>query len=181
MPQRSGRSWQAERMQDGMRIRPARQGDEAAVAAAYNEGIADRQATFETAPRTPEDAEPWLEGALPYLVAERDGEVIAFARVTPYADRCAYAGVGEYGIYVARAARGAGAGAELLEALCAESERAGLHKLIGKLFPENEASRALARRCGFHEVGLHRRHAQLDGVWRDVLVVERLLGEAAAA
>jgi phosphinothricin acetyltransferase len=162
-------------------IRPARAGDEEAVAAIYNEGIAERQATFETDPRSAADVAGWLDAGLPYLVAERDGTVIGFARVTPYTDRCVYAGVGEYGIYLARAARGQGAGARLLEALCAEAERAGLHKLTSKLFPANAASRALAARCGFREVGLHLRHARLDGEWRDVVVVERLLGEAANA
>jgi len=166
-------------MTAAVRIRPARAGDEPAVADVYNRGIAERQATFETDPRSAEEVARWLGGQLPYLVAERDGAVLGFARVTPYADRCAYAGIGEYGIYLAPEARGQGVGASLLDALCAESERAGLHKLTGKLFPANRASRAVAACCGFREVGLHRRHARLDGEWRDVLVVERLLGEAA--
>jgi L-amino acid N-acyltransferase YncA len=77
------------------------------------------------------------------------------------------------------AARLRGIGRRLLEALAADAERAGYWKLIGRLFPENEASRALMRGCGFSEVGVHRRHGRLDGAWRDVLIVERLLGEAA--
>jgi len=69
-------------------------------------------------------------------------------------------------------------GRELLEALCEASERAGRFKLVGKLFADNEASRALCRACGFAEVGVHRRQGQLEGRWRDVLVVERLLSPA---
>jgi phosphinothricin acetyltransferase len=82
-------------------------------------------------------------------------------------------------VYVERSARGAGAGARLLEALAKRCEARGFHKLVGKLFTSNEASATLVRRCGFRDVGVHLRHARLEGEWRDVLVVERLLREAA--
>ena len=162
------------------RTRPARAGDAPAIARIYNDGIAGRQATFETRPRSADEIAAWLGDGLPLLVAERDdGTVAGFARVTPYSDRCVYEGVGEYGIYVDAAARGGGVGTALLEALARAAEEAGYHKLTSKLFTSNAASLALARRCGFHEVGIHRRHGRLDGEWRDVLVVERLLGDAA--
>jgi L-amino acid N-acyltransferase YncA len=66
----------------------------------------------------------------------------------------------------------------LAEALAAEAVRNEFHKLLGKLFTDNLASIRLVKRCGFSSVGTHRRHGQLDGKWRDVLVVERLLGVA---
>ena len=165
-----------------MRIRPARPGDAAAVAAIYNEGIEDREATFETRPREPEEIAAWLEEELPFLVAtDGDGAVVGFARVSAYSDRCVYAGVGEHGVYVARAARGRGTGRALLEALCEAAERDGLYKLTSRVFAGNEASRAVHRAAGFEEVGVQRRHGRLDGEWRDCVLVERLLGEAAAA
>ena len=151
-------------------IRPATTADAPAVAAIYNQGIADRQATFETEPRRPGDLQADL-----LLVSERDGRVVGWAAVAAYSDRCVYAGVGEYTIYVDRAARGAGLGRDLLEALAAAAREAGYYKLVGKLFTTNAASIALARRCGFREVGVHERHGRLDGEWRDVLVVERSL------
>jgi L-amino acid N-acyltransferase YncA len=162
-------------------IRAAAPGDATSIARIYNAGIAGREATFETRERTPEDVAGWLAARGPVLVAERGGEVLGFARVSAYSDREVYAGVGEYGIYLDAAARGTGLGTRLLEALAAAAEAAGYHKLTAKLFTTNAASIALAHRCGFREVGLHLRHARLDGEWRDVLVVERLLGEAAAA
>jgi L-amino acid N-acyltransferase YncA len=161
-----------------MTIRPAQAADAAEIAAIYNEGIESRQATFVTRRHTAADVARWLEAPGPQLVAERDGQVIAFAVVGDYSPVPAYHGVGEFAIYVAGSARGQGVGRELLEALVAASEEAGRFKLLGKLFAENEASRALCRACGFAEVGVHRRHGQLDGRWRDVLVVERLLGPA---
>src|SRR5437762_600654 len=124
-----------------------------AVAAIYNQGIADRDATFETEPRRPGDLQADL-----LLVAERDGRVVGWAAVAAYSDRCVYAGVGEYTIYVDRAARGAGLGRDLLEALAGAARDAGYYKLVGKLFTTNAASIALARRCGFREVGVHERH-----------------------
>ena len=161
-------------------IRAAEPGDVPAITRIYNEGIAGRQATFETRPRDVQDVLQWLDDPAPLLVAERDGQVAGFARVTAYSDREVYAGVGEYGIYLDPAARGGGVGTRLLDALAEAAEGAGYHKLTAKLFTTNQASLALARRCGFRAVGVHRRHARLDGEWRDVLVVERLLGDAAA-
>jgi phosphinothricin acetyltransferase len=157
-------------------VRPARVEDGPAWAQIYNQGIEERQATFETRPRTAAD----LSGQIARtIVAERDGRVVAWASIVPYSPRAAYAGVGEFSIYVDRGARGGGVGGKLLEALCDHAEELGFHKLTSKIFPANEASLALMRRCGFREVGIHRRHAQLDGEWRDVVVVERLLGRAA--
>lgn len=112
-------------------------------------------------------------------MAERNGRVIGWARVSPYDDaHDYYSGVGEATLYVERAARRGGAGGALLGALAAEAERRGYHKLIGKIFNSNQPSIALVRSCGWREVGVHRRHGRLDGEWKDVVVVELLLGEA---
>jgi L-amino acid N-acyltransferase YncA len=164
---------------EAVTIRPARPEDAAAIAAIYNEGIAGRQATFETRPRAADEVAAWFGEDGPLLVAADGDEVLGWARVTAYSDRCVYAGVGEYAVYVAARARGRGVGRELLGALCAEAERRGLHKLIGRMFALNAASRALARAAGFREIGLERRHGQIDGEWRDCVPVERLLGAAA--
>jgi L-amino acid N-acyltransferase YncA len=161
-------------------MRPARAGDAERIAAIYNEGIEERVATFETRPRSDDEVREWLDGSLPVIVAERDGEVVGFARVSPYSDRCVYGGVGEHGVYVARAARGAGLGRALLEEVAAAAERAGLYKLTARIFTTNRASLAVHRAAGFREVGVQWRHGRLDGEWRDVVLVERLLGDAAA-
>jgi L-amino acid N-acyltransferase YncA len=155
-------------------VRPAETADGAAIAEIYNQGIEERQATFETRLRTAADVIERLDRT---LVAEVDGRVVAWAAIVPYSARDAYAGVGEFSIYVERGMRGAGVGRRLLEELCAFAARLGYHKLVSKVFPANEASRALVRSCGFREVGLHRRHARLDGEWRDVVVIERLVDE----
>ena len=129
-----------------MLIRPATEADAGAITAIYNEGIADRVATFETRPREIHEVAAWLSDGLPLLVAEEDGAVLGFARVSAYSDRCVYAGVGEHGVYVARAARGRGVGRRLLEALAAASEQAGYYKLTSRVFADNAASRAVRRR-----------------------------------
>ena len=165
-------------MSDSLTVRAARAGDAEAIVAIYGEGIAGRGATFRTTCPTPADVEAWLRQRGPFLVADRGGRVVAFAAVSDYSDVPAYRGVGEFAIYVAGSARGAGVGRRLLEALCDAAEQDGRFKLIGKIFPENTSSLGLARACGFEEVGTHRRHGRLDGRWRDVTVVERLLGDA---
>ena len=163
-------------------VRRARAGDGLAVAAIYNEGIAERQATFETEPRTADDVAPHLMSqSHPALVADAGDEIVGWAWLTPYSDRPAYARVAEASVYVRTEARGRGIGTSLAEALAAEAERHGFHKLLGKLFTTNAVSLRLVTRCGFREVGVHRAHGRLDGVWRDVVLVERLLGAAREA
>jgi phosphinothricin acetyltransferase len=164
-----------------VRTRAARREDAAAIAVIYNEGIEDRLATFETEPRSAADVLGWLD-AFPVVVAEDgDGDVAAWASAPPYSSRPAYGTVREFSIYVARSARGRGFGRATLVALIAECEGRGWSKLVSRVFPENEASLALCRSLGFREVGVYRRHARLDGRWRDCVIVERLLGEAARA
>jgi L-amino acid N-acyltransferase YncA len=162
-------------------VRAAAPSDAAAVAAIYNEGIADRVATFETRAREPAEVAAWLGDGLPFVVAELDGAVAGFARVSPYSDRCVYSGVGEHGVYVARAARGRGVGRVLLAELCAAAEAAGLYKLTSRVFADNAASIAAHVAAGFEVVGVQRRHGRLDGEWKDCVLVERLLGDAARA
>jgi L-amino acid N-acyltransferase YncA len=162
-----------------MRLRPPVAADVPSLTAVYNEGLAGREATFETTPREPAEVAAWLEQGLPFVVAEQpDGAIAGFARVSAYSDRCVYDGVGEHGVYVAEAARGRGAGRALLDELCAAAERAGYYKLTSRIFTTNAASRALHRAAGFEEVGIQRRHGRLDGEWRDCVLVERLLGAA---
>jgi L-amino acid N-acyltransferase YncA len=161
-------------------VRAAADADAAAIAAIYNQGVAERAATFDTDTCSPDEVRGWLlvDGE-PLLVAERDGEVIGFARVIASKERCALAGVGEYTIYLERDARGHGVGRRLLDALVGAADAAGFWKLQGRMFTTNTASVALARRCGFREVGVYERHGRLDGHWIDLVIVERLLSAAA--
>ena len=161
-----------------MTIRPATAADAEQVVAIYNHGIAERQATFETRPRTSEEVVDWLDGRGPFLVAADDDRVLGFARVSAYSTREAYAGVGEHTVYVSPDARGRNVGFTLLDALAEAAEQAGYHKLTSRVFATNTASRALHHKAGFTEVGIQRRHAKLDGRWVDTVLVERLLGEA---
>jgi L-amino acid N-acyltransferase YncA len=160
------------------RVRPARPQDAAAIARIYNQGIEDRVATFETQPRAEEAVRRWFDGLHPIIVVEEGARVVAFASTSSYRPRECYAGIAEFSVYVAREARGRGAGRRALEALLPAAEAAGFWKLVSRVFVENAASRALLRSVGFREVGTYERHARLDGVWRDVVIVERLLGAA---
>jgi L-amino acid N-acyltransferase YncA len=159
------------------RARAARLTDAAAIAAIYNQGIEDRVGTFETEPRSADQIARWFDGGRPIAVAEdQAGAVIAFASCSSYRDRACYVGIAEFSVYVRRDWRRRGAGRVVLAALIEAASAAGLWKLVSRVFPENTASRALLRRMGFREVGVYQRHGQLDGVWRDCVIVERLLG-----
>ncbi len=159
-----------------MRIRAARAEDAAAVAEIYNVGIRERTSTFETRERQPAEIEERIGSERhPFLVAELDGRLAGFAATSSYSNREAYAGVAECSVYVDPELRGRGVGTTLLEALASEAGLRGFHKLLGKLFTTNEASVRLVRRGGFRVVGTHHRHGELDGEWRDVILVERIL------
>jgi phosphinothricin acetyltransferase len=158
------------------RTRAATPADAAAIAAIYNEGIADRVATFETEPRSAGQIAEWFtEWALVVIAECAETGPVAVAASFPYSARPCYAGIGEFSVYVARDYRGRGAGRAVLGALIEAGAAAGLHKLTSRVFPENLASRALMRGLGFVEIGIHRRHGKLDGRWRDCVIVERLL------
>jgi phosphinothricin acetyltransferase len=153
-------------------IRALRPDDWPEVARIYEEGIATGHATFgTTVPSWPD----WDAVHLPAhrLVGVLDGQVVGWAALSPVSQRCVYAGVAEHSIYVAAEARGRGVGRELLAALVASSERGGIWTLESGVFPENQASIALHRALGFRVVGVRERLGRLDGVWRDVLLLER--------
>ena len=156
-------------------VRPASRQDAAAIASIYNEGMADRGATFETEPRDAAAILQWFEAGYPIYAAGEDSKVLAYAVAFPYRSRPCYNGVREFSVYASREARGKGFAREALSALIADAAARGWWKLVSRVFPENAASRKLLSRLGFREVGLYEKHGQLDGVWRDVVIVERLL------
>ena len=158
-----------------MHARPATVDDAAAIARVYNQGIADRVATFETRFRSLEDVRAWFDGVHPIVVVQEGDAVIAFAATSAYRSRECYAGIAEVSVYVARAARRRGVGRIALAALIESAQQAGYWKLVSRIFPENQASRALIRSLGFREVGIYEKHGKLGGIWRDVVIVEKQL------
>jgi phosphinothricin acetyltransferase len=159
-----------------MKVRPATTADAAAIARIYNEGIEDGIATFETRRRAPDDVAQWFDSVHPIVVVEHDGQVVGFASTSTYRPRECYGQVAEFSVYVDRSHRGRGAGRVALAGLVDAAAAAGLHKIVSRIFPENTASRALCRSLGFREVGVYEQHGQLDGVWKDCVIVERLVG-----
>jgi L-amino acid N-acyltransferase YncA len=142
------------------------------VEAIYVAGIATGDATFETEPPS------WAEFDAGRLVGHRlvaleDGEVVGWAALSPTSQRACYAGVVEHSVYVAERARGRGIGHSLMDALIGGADAAGLWTIQTSIFPENAASVALHERVGFRVVGRRERIAQLDGVWRDTILLER--------
>ena len=138
----------------------------------YLEGIGTGNATFET-------EEPgWNEWDADHLpscrLIARDGEfVVGWAALSPVSRRDVYRGVAEVSLYAASSARGRGIGRSLLLRLIDESEREGIWTLQAGIFPENTASIDLHRKCGFREVGRREKIGQLNGEWRDVVLMER--------
>ncbi|MBV9158255.1 MAG: N-acetyltransferase [Acidobacteriaceae bacterium] len=158
-----------------MIVRRAHPDDAAAIAAVYNQGIEDRLATFETRLRSDKDVAHWFDGRHPIVVAEQEREVIAFAATSEYRPRECYAGIAEVSVYVDRRFRHHGIGRLVLTELLQEAEALGFWKLVSRIFPENQPSLALIRSLRFREVGIYEKHGRLDGIWREVVIVERLI------
>lgn len=155
-----------------MIVRPMILADWEQVASVYRQGIATGNATFET------DVPAWEEwdaGHLdaPRLVADGEGDVLGWVALSPVSDRCVYNGVAEVSVYVVAATRGKGIGRTLLDEMIQASEEAGIWTLQAGVFPENEASLALLRACGFCVVGVRKRLGTMNGGWRDVVLLER--------
>ena len=146
-------------------------GDWPAVAAIFAEGIATRAATFETEPPGYHsfDASHHAEYR---LVAVEKGRVVGWVTLAPTSSRACYAGVAESSVYIAESARGRGIGRALMETLLASARAGGIWTIQAGMFPENAASIALHESLGFRLVGRFERIAQLDGVWRDTVLLE---------
>ena len=156
-----------------MNIRTYSPKDWPAVERIYAEGIATKLATFETQPKP---QEKWQNESVPgsALVAETAaGTIGGWAVLWPVSDRCAYAGVAEVSVYVGNNSKGEGVGKALLQELVKTSESLGLWTLQAGIFEENKASIALHEKCGFRLVGVRERLGALDGVWKNVVLMER--------
>ena len=152
--------------------RPVTEADMPVVLAIYEEGLATRNATFETkVPTAKQLRAKWLPEMA--WVAELDGEVVGWTAVMPVSGRDCYSGVGETSVYVTESARGRGVGKALLYTQVMEADRAGMWTLQTSIFPENRASLALHHSAGYRTLAVRTRIAQLDGVWRDTVLLER--------
>ena len=121
---------------------------------------------------------PWFDHAHALVsVEDGDGDVVGYAVAHPYSDRCCYQGIGEFSVYIRRDQRGRGVGRVAMTALVDAARLAKLWKLMSRVFPENRASLALMAWSGFKEIGVHEKHGKLEGVWRDCVIVERVLPE----
>ena len=149
--------------------------DSEAIAKIYNQGIEERNSTFEIRLRSSEDILDWFNSKHQIVVVEESGEVIAFASASTYRARECYAGIAEFSVYVKNDCRGRGAGKLALTTPLDVATQAGYWKVLSRVFIENAHSRSLLKSLGFREVGVYEKHGKLDGKWRDVVIVEKLI------
>jgi phosphinothricin acetyltransferase len=157
-------------------IRPMTAADADAVLAIYQAGMDGGNASFEhTAPSWAAfDASKLPEHR--FVAVDDTDVVVGWVTVSAVSGRAVYAGVVEHSVYVDPAARGRGVGRQLLDALIASAERAGIWTIQSGVFPENSASLALHRAAGFRTVGVRERvgrHLSHGNRWRDVVFIER--------
>ena len=153
-------------------IRQMRSSDLSAVAEIYKEGIATGMATFETEiPSWKQWDENHIDSCR--LVATNQGQILGWAALSGVSSRCVYGGVAEVSVYVAAMARGNKVGEQLLKKLITDSEKQGYWTLQSGIFPENFASIKLHEKLGFRKIGYRERIAQLSGVWKDNILMEK--------
>ena len=162
-----------------LNVRSATGADLGAIGRIYNEGIEDRIATLDEDPKTADDMAGWWaahQGRYAVLVAESpSGEIAGWASLNPYSHRCAYAGVADLSVYVARGARGTGVGSLLLSALEKTANAHDFHKIVLFTFTFNAGGQGLYRKLGYREVGVFHEMGKLDGKFVDVMAMEKTL------
>jgi len=143
-----------------------------AVKAIYQEGIDTGNATFQSRAK---DWADWDASMMPNcrLVAKNHGNVLGWAALSGVSNRCIYAGVAEVSVYISQSAQGQGIGSKLLNQLILCSEKEGIWTLQAGIFPENNGSIALHKKCGFKTLGTREKIGQMHGVWRDTILMER--------
>jgi L-amino acid N-acyltransferase YncA len=151
-------------------VRELRPDDWPAVRQIYLDGIRSGLASFETeAPSW----EAWDAKNVYRVVAESFDGVLGWAAASRVSPRWCYRGVIESSVYVAPEARGRGVGRTLMHELIERSERDGVWTIEAGIFPENEASLKLHQALGFRVVGVRSAIGKRDGLWRDVVLLER--------
>ena len=160
-------------------LRAATADDAEAICTIFNQGIADRIATLETAPRTPDERRQWLADRGPrhpvIVAGNDDGPIVGWESLNAFNPRAAYDHVADFSVYVERSWRGRGVGARLLAGLIDRARDLNYHKLVLAALAHNAAGVALYTRAGFSPVGIYHEQGQLDGRWVDVLLMEKLL------
>ncbi len=164
---------------DTSHVRDAGLDDLGAIRTIYNEGIEDRVATLDEELKTEAEITQWYRdrrgGRYSVIVAERAGRVIGWASLNPYSGRCAYRGVADLSMYVARDARGMGTGTALLRSLEGRAAGNAFHKLVLFALEFNRAALSLYRKAGYREVGVFKEQGRLDGRFVDVVAMEKIL------
>jgi L-amino acid N-acyltransferase len=157
--------------------------DAEAIAAIYNHYIRTSTATFDTEEKSVDDRIAWLAdhgGPYPVLVAERDGQVVAWGALTKWGTRCAYRHSVEISVYVAPDATRLGLGPALCATLIERARDLGHHAVISQVVSENEPSLKMGERLGFENVGMLRQVGRKFDRWLDVVLMELLIGPSPA-
>lgn len=138
----------------------------------YGEGLETGFSTFNTEVPTWEE---WDRNHLPHtrLVTIEDSEVLGWVALLPVSSRACYRGVAEFSIYIATRHRGRGIADRLMRAMIEESEANGIWTLQSSTFADNTTSLRMQERHGFRQIGYRDRIAQLHGVWRNTVLLER--------
>lgn len=164
---------------DPLALRDATMADVPDIARILNQGIEERNVTLETEPKTSSEREAWLAARGPrhpvIVAVDEAGRILGWGSLNPFKSRAAYDHVADFSVYVARDARGKGIGTLMLAELERRARAIGYHKMVLAAMPENLAGRRLYTRSGFTVVGTYREHGFRDGVWRDVLLMEKIL------
>lgn len=161
-------------------VRPSNETDIPAIHKIYEYEVLNGTGTFEKVPPSVEDLSlkrlNILELGFPHLVAEVDGEVIAYSYVSVYRERSAYSNTVENAIYVSPEQRNSGVGILLVKALIKKCEKTDLKQMIAVIGDsENHGSIKLHSKLGFRKIGVLEKVGFKFGRWIDVVLMQKAL------
>ena len=159
-------------------IRKATINDLEAITVIYNDAIINTMATFDTQPKNLEEQKVWFDrhdSKRPILIAEMDGDVVGWASLSEWADRCAYSDAAELSIYIRKENRGKGIGKNLLEVTLQEGKKVGLHTIIARIEKRNEVMIHVLEKYGFVRIGVMREVGRKFGKLLDVVLMQIIL------
>jgi L-amino acid N-acyltransferase YncA len=139
-----------------LKIRAATKNDITSITQIYNDAVLNTTATFDTEPKSASEQEDWANkhtGKYAVIVAVEDDDVVGWASLSPWSDRCAYSNTADIAVYIKEGVRGKGIGKKLIEELLKKGSKNGLHTAIAKICSENEVSLNMFKKLGFEHIG----------------------------
>ncbi|MEK5174960.1 N-acetyltransferase family protein [Heyndrickxia sp. FSL W8-0496] len=143
----------------------------------YNSTVPSRMVTADTEPVSINDRLGWFNEhnpkKRPLWVVEYEGQICGWVSLQSFYGRPAYNATAEVSIYFHESFRGKGLGKKILKKVIEECPNLSIDTLLGFIFGHNEPSIGLFSSFGFEKWAHLPEVAILDGIKRDLIIMEK--------